>query len=68
MPDETNLFLKKAGKRVISGKDSVVRWSDRASGLDFEVRPTGWDDANGIWGYDDLPAPPRGPDPAARTT
>jgi hypothetical protein len=42
---------------VISGKDSVVRWSDRASGLDFEVRPTGWDDANGIWGYDDLPDP-----------
>lgn len=57
MPDETNLFLKKAGKRVISGKDSVVRWSDRASGLNFEVRPTGWDDANGIWGYDDLPDP-----------
>jgi hypothetical protein len=57
MPAETNLALKKAGKRVVSGKDPYLHWSDKASGLDFEVRPTGWDDANGIWGYDDLPDP-----------
>jgi hypothetical protein len=55
MPDETRLFLKKAGKRVVSGKDALVHWSDKASGLDFEVRPTGWKDANGIYGYADSP-------------
>lgn len=44
------LSLNKAGEKVIeSGK--ALTWIDPVSGMHFEIRPTGWTDANGIWGY-----------------
>jgi nitrate reductase NapE component len=44
------LTLNKAGEEVMkSGK--ALTWIDPASGMHFEIRPTGWTDANGIWGY-----------------
>ena len=26
-------------------------WADPVSGITFEIKPTGWTDANGVWGY-----------------
>jgi hypothetical protein len=38
------------GKRVMkTGK--TYHWTDQATGMVFELKPTGWTDANGIWGY-----------------
>lgn len=33
------------------------KWKDSVSGLEFEVRPTGWTDANGVYGYSHMPGP-----------
>jgi len=33
-------------------KDGISRtWIDPQTGMHFEIRPTGWEDANGIHGY-----------------
>lgn len=46
----TSDYLYALGKKVMdSGKAEV--WSDAVSGITFHIRPTGWKDANGIWGY-----------------
>lgn len=42
--------LTTLGKRVIAtGK--AERWVDPVSGIAFQIKPTGWTDTNGIWGY-----------------
>lgn len=33
------------------------KWKDSVSGLEFDVRPTGWTDANGVYGYSHMPGP-----------
>ncbi|QFZ82801.1 MULTISPECIES: hypothetical protein [Variovorax] len=42
-----------AEKVVASGKAAV--WSDPVTRMKFEIRPTGWTDANGIHGYANVP-------------
>ncbi|MEN1928104.1 hypothetical protein WCE37_03740 [Luteimonas sp. MJ250] len=34
---------------IASGRPAT--WTDPVSGIAFEIRPTGWTDANGVWGY-----------------
>lgn len=34
-----------------------VTWIDPATGMKYEVKPTGWTDANGIHGYINMPGP-----------
>lgn len=46
--------LANVAKEVIaSGK--AKPWKDPATGMTFEIRPTGWTDANGIHGYISMP-------------
>lgn len=48
--------LAEAGSEVIaSGKAKT--WVDPATGMKFEIKPTGWTDANGIHGYIHMPGP-----------
>jgi hypothetical protein len=42
------------GKKVI-GSGKAETWVDAASGMEFEIKPTGWKDANGVWGYRQAP-------------
>lgn len=46
--------LEEAAKEVMSTGKSRT-WIDPASGITFEIRPTGWTDANGIYGYVNMP-------------
>lgn len=53
-----------AGKATLAAKAQEViatgkpaKWLDPASGLMFDIKPTGWKDANGIWGYVRTPGP-----------
>jgi hypothetical protein len=42
--------LTAARKHVVkTGKP--VTWIDPVSGMHFDIKPTHWVDANGIWGY-----------------
>lgn len=42
--------LKSLADQVINtGRPAY--WTDPASGIAFEIKPTGWHDANGVWGY-----------------
>jgi hypothetical protein len=43
------------GGVVASGKPA--RWVDPESGIAFEIRPTGWKDANGVHGFDETSIP-----------
>jgi nitrate reductase NapE component len=46
--------LQKIANEVI--KTQVpAKWVDAVTGMHFEIRPTGWEDANGLWGYVRLP-------------
>lgn len=46
--------LKQLGEQVIkSGKSET--WVDTVEGITYEIRPTNWNDANGIWGYLHMP-------------
>ncbi|MEO6855185.1 MAG: hypothetical protein ABI410_22180 [Rhodoferax sp.] len=48
--DKASMGLTDAGKLVV--EDGIPRtWIDPQSGMHFEIRPTGWTDANGIHGY-----------------
>ena len=38
---------------VATGKAKT--WIDPVSGMSFEIKPTGWKDANGVWGYIHMP-------------
>lgn len=40
---------KKGAEVVTSGKPAA--WTDPTSGMAFRIVPTGWTDANGVWGY-----------------
>ncbi len=40
--------LQERGEQVVA---SGMRWSDVMGGVRWEIRPTGWQDANGVWGY-----------------
>lgn len=52
MDAATKAALKSAGDTVIAtGKPQTIK----AAGMTFELRPTGWTDANGIWGYIHMP-------------
>lgn len=42
--------LEALGKKVI-GTGKAATWTDEVSGLTFRIAPTGWTDANGVWGY-----------------
>ncbi len=49
-------YLYALGQKVMaSGKAEI--WTDALSGITFHIRPTGWKDANGIWGYAATPGP-----------
>lgn len=48
--------LSELGQEVIQTKQ-VKRWLDPVSGISFEIKPTGWTDANGMHGYLHLPGP-----------
>lgn len=53
---EQGKALQKAADEVIaSGKPA--KWKDAVTGIEFEIRPTGWTDANGIHGYWHMPDP-----------
>ena len=39
---------------MASGRPAT--WIDPVSGINFEIRPTGWTDANGVWGYINPPS------------
>ncbi|WP_407280141.1 hypothetical protein U5817_06805 [Aromatoleum evansii] len=48
----TKAALETAGEAVIAtGKPQTVK----SGGMIFELRPTGWSDANGVWGYLRMP-------------
>ena len=38
---------------IASGKPQIVK----SGGMEFELRATGWTDANGVWGYLRMPGP-----------
>ncbi|WP_234418724.1 hypothetical protein, partial [Xanthomonas fragariae] len=48
--------LTALGKRAIA-ENKPFAWIDPASGMRFEVKPTGWKDVNGIIGYFHTPGP-----------
>ncbi|MCT8276503.1 hypothetical protein [Xanthomonas translucens] len=48
--------LTALGKRVIS-ENRPLAWVDPVSGMRFEIKPTGWEDVNGIIGYFHTPGP-----------
>ncbi|AXM31627.1 hypothetical protein BRN52_06345 [Xanthomonas oryzae pv. oryzae] len=48
--------LTALGKRAIADNKPFT-WIDPASGMRFEVKPTGWKDVNGIIGYFHTPGP-----------
>ncbi|MEQ7773702.1 hypothetical protein ABQ012_13275, partial [Xanthomonas hortorum pv. hederae] len=50
------LFRGSLGKRVIS-ENRPLAWVDPVSGMRFEIKPTGWEDVNGIIGYFHTPGP-----------
>lgn len=50
MVGKASMGLTDAGKLVVEDKH-VRTWVDPQSGMHFEIRPTGWADANGIHGY-----------------
>lgn len=41
----------KLGAREVTATQRPVHWIDPVSGIAFEVKPTGWTDANGVYGY-----------------
>jgi hypothetical protein len=50
MREDLQERIKYLGKRLMkTGK--TYHWTDDATGMVFELKPTGWTDANGIWGY-----------------
>ncbi len=51
---ETSQKLAELGKEVIE-KGKPQTWIDPVSGTSFRILPTGWTDANGIWGYLQMP-------------
>lgn len=56
MRDEVKNQINYLGKRAMkTGK--TYKWTDEATGMVFELKPTGWTDANGIWGYIRGPSP-----------
>lgn len=48
--------LTALGKEAIGG-NKPISWIDPASGIRFEIKPTGWKDVNGIVGYLHAPGP-----------
>ncbi|MCA7083239.1 hypothetical protein K7G19_06430 [Cupriavidus sp. DB3] len=51
LDSSTGNRLKEMGQEVISSGKPSKPWEDPISGITFEVRPTGWVDTNGVWGY-----------------
>ncbi|SAK78378.1 hypothetical protein AWB80_04760 [Caballeronia pedi] len=51
---ESSDMLSELGKNVIDTR-SPVPWVDEISGIAFEIKPTGWKDANAVHGYLRLP-------------
>ena len=49
-PLDTKAQLKQLGERVMQ-EGKPVAWIDPATGIQFTIRPTGWTDANGVYGY-----------------
>ncbi|KAA0180132.1 hypothetical protein FX016_16200 [Cupriavidus gilardii] len=43
--------LEKLSQSVISSGVPSKPWKDPVSGITFEIKPTGWVDTNGVWGY-----------------
>ena len=54
MDAATKAALSQAAQNVIATGKSRT-WIDPVSGMSFEIRPTGWKDANGVWGYVNMP-------------
>ncbi|WP_354687958.1 hypothetical protein [Cupriavidus necator] len=53
--EETATQLGKIGETVMaSGR--AEPWVDSATGITFQILPTGWKDSNGVWGYAHVPA------------
>lgn len=48
--------LTALGQRAIA-ENRLLTWVDPASGMHFEIRPSGWKDVNGIIGYLHTPGP-----------
>jgi hypothetical protein len=46
--------LQKIADQVIA-TGQPGKWTDAVTGMHFEINPTGWTDANGLWGYLRLP-------------
>lgn len=46
----SSAHLQSIADRVVSSGQPEA-WLDPVSGISFEIRPTGWSDANGVWGY-----------------
>lgn len=50
MDKQVQAQINYLGKRVMkTGK--TYHWTDEATGMVFELKPTNWTDVNGIWGY-----------------
>jgi hypothetical protein len=54
LPKEVGEELNALGRTVM---DSGVALKKELGGIEWEIRPTGWDDANGIHGYLSYPGP-----------
>lgn len=37
------------------GDGKPRKWIDPDNGMAYDIKPTGWTDANGIWGYVHMP-------------
>lgn len=56
MDQDAQKMLTFLGQHVME-TGQPFEWVDKASGMIFNIRPTGWKDANGIWGYIRGPSP-----------
>ncbi|WP_321902843.1 hypothetical protein [Paraburkholderia tropica] len=56
MSPQASAKLRELGQKVIS-TGQPESWIDLATGMVFEIKPTGWKDVNGVHGYLHLPGP-----------
>lgn len=54
MSESSARTLAQVGKEVIASGATRTLTLD---GIEFTLRPTGWKDANGVWGYLHMPGP-----------
>lgn len=56
LTDATKAKLSDMAEEVLAG-GTPKPWTDPSSGIEYTMRATGWSDANGVWGYVQMPGP-----------